>query len=250
MKLDLWYPNQNKEIYPLIYFCHGGGWVSGFRDQPNNVSWCRFLANKGFLVASIDYRYGYSNTMLDLLSDYIAGLEFLKNNNKNLFIDKNNITLMGLSAGGHLALLYSSYFTSMSEEKYMNGIRSVVAYYSPSDLRDILKENNKSLFAKFGLKQTLKDSPYISHDIYLDYSPIKYISKNMVPVFLAHGEEDKTVPIVSSIKLGHKLLDYNVPLEFEVHKSADHSFDTKLKDYRTIKILDKTVRFINKYSSR
>jgi len=37
LKLDIWYPNQKKHAYPLVFFAHGGGWISGFRNQPNNV---------------------------------------------------------------------------------------------------------------------------------------------------------------------------------------------------------------------
>lgn len=250
LKVDIWYPSKEKASYPLVYFCHGGGWISGFRNQPNNISWCKLLADRGFAVASIDYRYGYKNTMLDLLSDYTDCLEFLKKNREGLKLDSSNISLVGLSAGGHLSLLYSSYFTSINSTRHMEGIRSVVGFYSPTDLKDILIDDNKSLFAKFAIKQTLKDSPAGPRDPYADYSPINYITERMIPVLLAHGEEDNTVPFISSVKFVEKLEEYNIPYEFLIHKTADHSFDTSLKDYTTINILEKTIRFIKKNSSR
>ena len=159
LKLDIWYPNKKKEAYPLVFFAHGGGWVSGFRNQPNNVSWCRFLASKGFASASIDYRYGFLNTLEEIISDYSEALDYLKANASDMKLDKKNIILMGLSAGGHLALLYSSYFTHTSNLKRMEGIRGVVSYYSPSDLRDLFSEEDKSLFARFSASATLKGTP-------------------------------------------------------------------------------------------
>src|SRR5690606_16016227 len=42
LKLDLWLPSRTSKKNPLVFFCHGGGWISGFRNQPNNVSWCKF----------------------------------------------------------------------------------------------------------------------------------------------------------------------------------------------------------------
>lgn len=251
LKVDIWYPNfPVKEKYPLVYFCHGGGWISGFRNQPNNVSWCKFLAGKGFAVASIDYRYGFKSTMTDILSDYTDGLDFLKLNSDRLKLDISNITLMGLSAGGHLSLLYSTYYSSLDDDrgkKYMDGIRSVVGYYSPTDLEDILIDDNKSIFAKLALKQTLKGSSIEINDVYDFYSPIDYLTKNMVPVLLAHGKEDNTVPFISSVKFIRQLIELDIPHEFLIHKKADHSFDTRLKDYTTINILEKTARFIKKY---
>lgn len=251
LKVDIWYPNSPiLEKYPLVYFCHGGGWVSGFRNQPNNVSWCKYLAGKGFVVASIDYRYGFKNTMTDIFSDYIDGLDFLKLNKDKLKLDTSNITLMGLSAGGHLSLLYSTYYSSLhgdEGEKYMEGIRSVVGYYSPTDLKDILIDDNKSIFAKLALRQTLKGSSVGIDDVYDYYSPIDYLTENMIPVLLAHGKKDNVVPFNSSVKFAKKSIELDIPCEFLIHKKGDHSFDTKLKDYTTINILEKTARFIKKY---
>lgn len=247
LKLDIYYPqNKNYKPYPLVYFCHGGGWISGFRNQPNNVSWCKFLASKGFAVASIDYRYGFKNNMDDILSDYNDGLNYIRKKSKKFHIDKNNIVLMGLSAGGHLSLLYASYNTYINNKEKMKGIKSVVAYYSPSNLEDVFSTDNKSIFAKFATTRTLKGSPTQVKEIYDYYSPINYISQAMIPSLIVHGKLDNTVPFESSINLVRRLSDYNIPHGFLVHKKGGHSFDTKLKDYNTINILDKTVRFIRK----
>ena len=53
LKLDIWRPTGGRSVVPpsgtaTIVFAHGGGWISGLRNQPNIVSWCRFLANRGF----------------------------------------------------------------------------------------------------------------------------------------------------------------------------------------------------------
>lgn len=251
LKLDLYYPNPcMKKKTPLVYFCHGGGWISGFRNQPNNISWCKFLASKGFVVASIDYRYGYKNSMLDILSDYKDGLDFLRKRADSLFIDKDNIVLMGLSAGAHLSLLYSTFFTNTKDSQAMYGIKSVVAYYPPADLNDIFIDENKSLFARFAISKTLDGTPIEKENVYDFYSPIHYLSENMVPCFIAHGAKDKTVPYISSLKFCSRLKELKVPYVFFTHKTGDHSFDTKLKDHTTINIINRTYRFINQSFER
>lgn len=247
LKMDIWFPPNKVNIsYPLVYFCHGGGWISGFRNQPNNVSWCRYLASKGFMVASIDYRYGYKNTMDDILSDYTDGLSYLKDNHKELDVDINNIILMGLSAGGHLSLLYSTYNTFIGNINKMNGVRAVVAYYAPTDLKDIFISDNKSLFAKFATTKTLKGKPTEIEDIYEYYSPIHWLSEKMIPTLIVHGKFDDTVPFQSSVNFVKKLSNYNVRHRFLIHKKGNHSFDTRLKDYYTVNIIDSTIRFIKK----
>lgn len=249
LKIDLWLPSISSKFninFPLVFFCHGGGWISGFRNQPNNVSWCRFLASKGFAVASIDYRYGYKNTMDDILSDYKDALDYVKINNESMSIDKERITLMGLSAGGHLALLYATYNSHKENIEAMAGIKSVVTYYAPTDLDDMFESDTKSLFAKFATKQTLKGDSIKDSEIYDYYSPLYWVDKNMVPCLLVHGKMDTTVPISSSLDFAKKLKKLNVEYTLLTHKKGGHSFDTQLKDVTTVNILEKTARYIKK----
>ena len=246
LKLDIWYPEKQNKNLPVVFFCHGGGWISGFRNQPNNVSWCKYLASKGFAVVSIDYRYGYKNTMEDILSDYTDALEFIKENSIELHLDRNNIVLMGLSAGGHLSLLYSTYYSYNKNTEKMAGIKGVVAYYAPTNLKYIFISENKSIFAKFATKQTLKDSPVKKDEIYDYYSPINWVSQNMIPTLLAHGKLDTTVPFRSSVNFAKSLKKYNIKYTFLVHRKGGHSFDTKLEDVATVNVLERTASYIRR----
>jgi len=244
LKLDIWYPNHIKPAFPLVFFAHGGGWISGFRNQPNNVSWCKFLASKGFAAASIDYRLAMRNSMENILADYTDALDFVKNNAEELKVNKDDIVLMGLSAGGHLALLYASYYTFMNHETKMKGIKGVCVYYSPSDLRDIFGKEQKSLFARFATIATLKGMPDNRPDLYFYYSPVEWISERMIPTLVAHGRRDMVVPYTSSIHLVSKLKAKNIPCRLLLHKEGGHGFETHLKDFRTIRILEETVTFL------
>jgi len=246
LKLDVWYPNQTKRTYPLIFFAHGGGWISGFRNQPNNVSWCKFLASKGFAAASIDYRFAIRSSMDNILTDYTDALDFLKSNAETLRIDDEHIVLMGLSAGGHLALLYASYYTFMNHETKMKGIKGVSVYYCPSGLKDIFVKGQKSLFARFATVAALKGMPHNKPDLYSEYSPIEWISERMVPTLVVHGRKDMVVPYASSINLVRKLKSKDIPHKFLLHKEGGHGFETHLKDVQTIRILDETVRFMKR----
>ena len=250
LKLDLWLPSGNREAACLVFFCHGGGWVSGFRNQPNNVSWCKYLASKGCAVVSIDYRYGYRNTMDDILLDYTDALNYVRANSKRLSVDKDKIILMGLSAGGHLSLLYSAYHTYNKNEEMMSGIKGVVAYYAPTDLNDIFVSESKSIFARFATSQTLKGIPVPKEQIYDYYSPINWVSESMIPCLLVHGKLDTIVPFNSSMKFADRLKRFNIQHTFLVHGKGGHSFDTKLKDITTVNILESTARFISGISNQ
>lgn len=246
LKMDLYYPEKTKEKYPTILFAHGGGWISGFRRQSNNVSWCKYLAANGFLVCSIDYRLGISNTMDEILEDYEDAISYIKINHNHLKINKNKINLMGLSAGGHLSFLYAAYHTYMNNYNEMKGIRSLVLYYTPFDLKEIFGKNTKSLFAKFALLSTMKARPEMKELDYEFYSPKHWINENLPPIFLAHGKIDDTVPFSSSVNIAKNLKFYNVPYEFLVHKKGGHTFEFYMNDYQTTKIINKTISFLKR----
>jgi len=132
-------------------------------------------------------------------------MAFVKNNAEKLRINKDDIVLMGLSAGGHLALLYASYYTFMNHETKMKGVKGVSVYYSPSDLKDIFGKEQKSLFARFATIATLKGMPGNRPGLYYYYSPIEWISGRMIPTLVVHGRRDMVVPYTSSINLVSKL---------------------------------------------
>jgi len=246
LKMDLYYPEKKQNKYPTVLFAHGGGWISGFRRQTNNVSWCKYMAANGFLVCSIDYRLGISNTMNEILEDYEDALIYIKDNSKELKIDTEKINLMGLSAGGHLSFLYAAYHSAMMNEKEMEGIKSLILYYTPYDLKDIFKKDTKSLFAKFAVLSTMKARPNDNELDYEFYSPKHWINEHLPPVFLAHGKIDDTVPFYSSVKIAKKLKHYNVPFEFLVHKQGGHTFEFYMNDYQTTKIINRTISFLKR----
>ena len=252
LKLDLWRPAAGVKTSATIVFAHGGGWVSGFRNQPNIVSWCRFLSDRGFAVASVDYRFAYTNKMADITEDFSDAIKYVRENAKDLGLNRK-LLLMGLSAGGHLALYHAAFNTSCSagsDPSAMSDVLGVVAYYAPSDLKDLFSADDKSFFARFGAGTALKTLPRFDEDIFDRFSPISHISAGMVPVMAVHGRNDEVVPYSSSVKLVKKLKELDVPRRFLVHKTGRHGFEVRLKDYRTTLILEETVRFMKKLASK
>jgi len=251
LKLDIFYPRGSSspapEGYPVVFFAHGGGWISGFRKQANNISWCKYLASRGFAVVNIDYRFGFLPHIDDILKDYSDALNFVRERAEELRLNPEKIALMGLSAGGHLALQHATYHSYHGNQDEMKGVKCVVAWYAPSDLMDLWDDKVESLFARFAVSTTLKGLPARDKGGYIRYSPIAWVSERMVPVFLVHGSSDKVVPVNSSVKFFKKLLEYHVEAYLEVYNRADHAFEFELKTSKTIQLIEKTVRFLRSH---
>ncbi len=97
--LDIYYPEGTTEKLPVIIDIHGGGWMYGYKEI--NKYFCLKLAQKGFLVASINYRLAGEVFFDDQIRDIFAALTWLGKNLKDYPADMNNIFLAGDSAGGH-----------------------------------------------------------------------------------------------------------------------------------------------------
>ncbi|MBK9334405.1 MAG: alpha/beta hydrolase [Ignavibacteria bacterium] len=54
--LDIYYPGNiecTEITLPVIVWTHGGGWISGNKEQVSN--YCKILAGKGYIVVSVNY---------------------------------------------------------------------------------------------------------------------------------------------------------------------------------------------------
>ncbi|MBU5424906.1 alpha/beta hydrolase [Tissierella pigra] len=103
--LRVFIPKSNPLQKVLIFF-HGGGWVTGNIDYYTNV--CTNLANMtNHIVVSVDYRLAPENPFPAGLEDcYYVAREIFKNP-EILNCKKEDIVLIGDSAGGNLAAVVS-----------------------------------------------------------------------------------------------------------------------------------------------
>lgn len=101
--LDIYYPESTKDTdkLPVIIDIHGGGWMYGYKEI--NKNFCLKLAERGFVVASINYRLADKVRFYEQIQDIFAALSFLKKTLPSYPTDMDNIFLCGDSAGGHFA---------------------------------------------------------------------------------------------------------------------------------------------------
>lgn len=120
---DVYQPAEdNASARAAIIYVHGGGFTGGTRDAPNEIYFCESLAKKGYMVASIDYRLGYTNAsstvelgkaQLRAVQDLKSFIRFAKQNATADKIDTSKIFICGSSAGG--ATVLASAFLEYSE---------------------------------------------------------------------------------------------------------------------------------------
>jgi acetyl esterase/lipase len=206
LKLDLARPG-GKGPFPCVVCLHGGGWRMG--NKKDLRPWITFLAEQGYVAASVGYRLVPDGTFPAQIEDAKTAVRFLRSNADKYGIDKDRVAAMGWSAGGHLACLLG-----LTDEKcgfdgkecpdQSSKVQAVIDYFGPTDLAAFGKDDlaQKGMLAPFiGAKYS--DNP-AAHE---KASPIKYVKKDAPPFLIFHGTKDWVVPIEQSRALTEKLKD-------------------------------------------
>ncbi len=224
--LDIYLPPNSNGKLPLVVFVHGGGWISNdkYSDMgymPNTVA---AMLDSGIAVASIDYRFANDAVFPAILQDCNKAVSFLYDNADKYNLNKNEIALMGFSAGGHLAsLMGTSQNNKVLNLYFPNTYRpfqykAVVDFYGPTDL--VLLPGNEDEKSPEAI--LIGAEPLLRPDLAKAASPITYIDKDDPPFLIFHGEKDNIVSNKQSKLFSAWLNYYGVKNELTIVKDAPH----------------------------
>jgi acetyl esterase/lipase len=177
---DLYVPRDGNGPYPVVVLIHGGFWRA-FYGKVVMKPLAADLVRRGFATWNIEYRRigrrqggGYPMTFDDVATaiDYLAGLEDQR-------LDLSDVTFLGHSAGGHLALWAAS----------RNGNSRV----EPS--RVIAQAPITNLVAVGRAAYELMGGEPREHpERYAESDPMQLLPVG-APLLLVHGADDATIPL-------------------------------------------------------
>lgn len=113
LSLDLYQPidADSRKLHPLLVLIHGGAFYAGDKSDPGFPEMAEYFAQRGYVVASINYRLGFWpwSTSVDragyrAVQDANAAVRYLLNDKEKYCIDTTNIFVAGSSAGAVTAL--------------------------------------------------------------------------------------------------------------------------------------------------
>jgi acetyl esterase/lipase len=228
--LDVYLPANATSSTPLVIWVHGGAWMHGdkYADMSYMKNTIRAFIEKGYALASIDYRQSTTSIFPAQIQDCVQAIEFLHNNAAKYKLDKNKFALIGFSAGGHLASLLALSGNNNVTEFYPGKkkptftIKAVMDFYGPSNFLLFFGNAPSSVKGNDPISTLLGDSPLKRPDLNKLASPVTYVDKNDPPFFIVHGEKDNDVPTAQSILLKSHLDLTKVENELTIVKDAPH----------------------------
>ncbi len=245
LKLDLYLPDSAGSA-PLLVFVHGGGWEAGSKaGMPLGG-----LVERGFAVASLDFRPASKAPFPGQVHEIKAAVRFLRAAAKQYGYDANRIGIIGVSSGGHLAAmvgttngdpeLEGSLGDHMGES---SAVQAIVSYFGAANLTTILAQSTP-----FGLgvrepalTRLLGSLPKDNEPAARKASPVFYVDARDPPLLMLHGDQDPQMPINQSHELEGSYERQGAAAELIVVHGAAHGGDA----FYTPENLDEVAEFLD-----
>ena len=178
LKLDAWTP-AGAGPFPAVVLVHGGGWEAG--DKVTYITpLFAPLARAGLAWFSIDYRLTPQVRHPEQIDDLRRAVAFVKRSARRFRIDPDRVAVAGESASGQMAALLATQDPALA---------AVVSFYGVYDFGPLLTDASPGsrLDRLFGLR-ALDDA---GRELVRRYSPIHHVSKDMPPLLLIHGTNER-----------------------------------------------------------
>lgn len=262
LKLDLYLPPASfRGPRPTIVFMHGGAW--GYGDPRSTGAIENFpqvlaaFAGRGYVVASVSYRFFNEAPFPAALQDVKTAIRWLRAHAGLYAIDKSRFVTWGPSSGAQLATLAADSCgvaalepKQAAQSKESDCVQGAVSWYGIFDFAMDLADRTAVLPP--GASPRI-ENPYIACGpctaAQLSFPSVApYLDAKDPPMLLIHGTADKSVPPHQSQAFYEAARRAGVKAELVLIPGADHSLigpTPEVTRAASLEALDKTTAFID-----
>jgi acetyl esterase/lipase len=202
LTMDVFKP-KNTNGYGIIYVV-SGGWFSA-HESINAAMYQPFL-KRGYTVFAVVHGSQPRFIIPEITQDMHRAVRFIRFNAKKYGIDPDKLGVTGASAGGHLSLTLGTQGKSGPSDakdpidRVSSAVQAVACFFPPTDFLNYGQPGEdgtgvntlKNFKSAFGPQaDTAEGRKKLGREI----SPFYYITSNMPPTLIIHGNADKLVPI-------------------------------------------------------
>jgi acetyl esterase/lipase len=231
--LDVYFPDTPPASpRPLIVYIHGGGWRAGSKFP------CPLLhmVEKGYIVASVEYRFSPKAVFPAQIQDCQAALRWLRARHREFHFNPDRVGVLGTSAGGHLCALLGTaggknlFPTLGPHPAESDRVQAVCDVFGPTDFSSVIRQAARDPNVRNVFQFNSPADPYSSLiGAPLDHpektravSPLFHVSPDCPPFLILHGTHDALVPIAQSATFAEALRAKGVPVWFQILPGSGH----------------------------
>ena len=237
LTLDVIEPLVDRKPIGLIVVS-SGSWISrksdvlaDEEDRRQNDHWIQGLLKGGFTLFVVRHGSAPRYNVPEMTPDILRSVRFVRANAEKFNINPNKIGITSGSSGAHLSLMAAlkgddgDANSKDPIERVSSRTQAVVAWFPPTDLVNwsvpkgyAMIELTRPGFFKKVLGEVTDLEPQLR-----DISPINFVTADAPPLFMIHGDADKTVPLQQSEIMAKKYEELGRTVKLLVHPGGGHS---------------------------
>ena len=210
-ELTVYLPDAKKATGRAIVCCPGGGYSHLAMDHEGH-QWATFFNNQGIALIVLKYRMPHGNYVVPI-SDAEQAMKIVRQNAAEWHIDRNNVGIMGFSAGGHLASTIATHSTGDAAPNFQILFYPVITM----DLGFTHKGSHDNFLGEGHSKKELRK-------LETEYSNDLQVNRTTPRAFLALSDDDKAVPAANGFGYYQQLYKHDVPASIHIYPTGGHGW--------------------------
>lgn len=248
--ISVYLPAKKSSVGRAVVICPGGGYrILAYDWEGSDIA--KWLNSKGIAGIVLKYRLPLSKSNIvnhkSPLLDVQRAIRLTRYHADDWNIERDNIGVMGFSAGGHLASTAGTHFDSghadagdpvecmSSRPDFMILIYPVITfshdYMHKGSRKALIGENPGSTLIEY-------------------YSNELHVTSDTPPTFIIHAGDDKSVPVENSLLFYHSLVEKDVPAECHIYPEGGHGFSLAVGKGHLSTWTDRCIDWLNWLNSR
>ncbi len=222
-----------------IVFMVSGGWVSN-HGAINPRGYAPYL-DRGYTVFAVCHGCQPKFIIPELTQDIHRAVRFIRHNAAKWSVNPDKLGITGGSAGGHLSLTMGTQGGPGQADakdpidRESSAVQAVACFYPPTDFLNYGQPGEDAVgvgtlvnyVGAFGPQSVTAESRQVLGKA---ISPIYYITRQLPPTLIVHGDADKLVPMQQAETFVQKATAAGATAKLIVKPGAAHGWPDLIKD--------------------
>ncbi|MDO4796819.1 MAG: alpha/beta hydrolase [Coriobacteriales bacterium] len=246
-------PKQGRAVsraYPCVVYVQGFAWMT--QDVYANLPCIARLAERGFVVAIVQYRESGVGVFPDPVRDTRNAIRFMRANAAAYAVDPTRVAVMGDSSGGHTAAYAGILHDDDTEFNLFIGVSAevgcIVNYYGSTDFtfedanpstpsHNLPESPEGMIMGGINLREDRAARELLTVKCNIDKTT------DVAPMLIVHGTKDRIVNTRCSVNLYERLRKTGHACQLYLLRGADHGGP----EFWTDQVLDIVETFLRQH---
>lgn len=210
-KVRVFLPEAREATGRAVVICPGGGY-SSLSMEKEGYDWGEFFQNQGIAAIVLKYRMPHGKPEVPI-TDAEQAMKLVRMNANSWKINRNDVGIMGFSAGGHLAATIATMSQGEAKPNFQ------ILFYPVISMMEGYGHEG-SLYNFLGKRPSKREEKKYSADM--------NVSRVTPRAFIALSDDDDTVPPANGVNYYIELYRNDVRASLHVYPGGGHGWGSKI----------------------